>query len=121
MFGFGSKLLGVEAPRDGAELLQSPCRRQSYLRRLGWQTVADAEKPELDDCRSTASTESGSEASAESCSTAGTESEALSPSGAQEFRQKFLRKLAASKVWTPQAGGSPKYQTVLIFDWDDTL
>jgi len=34
---------------------------------------------------------------------------------------KYLRKLAYSKVWLPQSHRSPKHQTVVIFDWDDTL
>merc|ERR1719288_177965 len=38
-----------------------------------------------------------------------------------DFRQKFLSKLAYSKVWVPQAHRSPKHQCVIIFDWDDTL
>lgn len=38
-----------------------------------------------------------------------------------DFRRRFLRKLAYSKVWVPQVHRSPKHQTVIIFDWDDTL
>jgi len=37
------------------------------------------------------------------------------------FRRNFLRKLAYSKVWVPQAQRPPKHQTVIVFDWDDTL
>merc|ERR1712113_47664 len=33
----------------------------------------------------------------------------------------FLRKLSYEKVWVPKAQRSPTHQTVLIFDWDDTL
>jgi len=38
-----------------------------------------------------------------------------------DFRINFLRKLAYLKVWVPQAQRPPKHQTVLVFDWDDTL
>mmetsp|Transcript_119263 Transcript_119263/g.370560 ORF Transcript_119263/g.370560 Transcript_119263/m.370560 type:complete len:309 (+) Transcript_119263:159-1085(+) len=38
-----------------------------------------------------------------------------------DFRVNFLRKLSYSKVWVPQAQRPPKHQTVIIFDWDDTL
>uniref|UniRef100_A0A7S4VK01 Uncharacterized protein n=1 Tax=Alexandrium monilatum TaxID=311494 RepID=A0A7S4VK01_9DINO len=38
-----------------------------------------------------------------------------------DFRVNFLRKLSYSKVWVPEAQRPPKHQTVIIFDWDDTL
>lgn len=38
-----------------------------------------------------------------------------------DFRVSFLRKLSYEKVWVPKAQRPPKHQTVLIFDWDDTL
>jgi hypothetical protein len=38
-----------------------------------------------------------------------------------DFRKSYLRKLSYSKVWVPQAQRPPKHQTVIIFDWDDTL
>merc|ERR1712039_447173 len=38
-----------------------------------------------------------------------------------DFRINFLRKLSYEKVWVPNAQQSPKHQTVIIFDWDDTL
>lgn len=38
-----------------------------------------------------------------------------------KFRLQYLRKLSAEKVWVPKEQRSPKHQTVLIFDWDDTL
>lgn len=37
------------------------------------------------------------------------------------FRTNDLTKLVHSKVWVPRAQRPPKYQTVVIFDWDDTL
>jgi len=37
------------------------------------------------------------------------------------FRSRFLRKLSDEKVWVPAAQRAPKHQTVIIFDWDDTL
>jgi len=41
--------------------------------------------------------------------------------GQDDFRVNFLRKLSYSKVWVPQAQRPPKHQTVIIFDWDDTM
>lgn len=38
-----------------------------------------------------------------------------------DFRVSFLRKLSYEKVWVPKAQRPPKQQTVIIFDWDDTL
>lgn len=38
-----------------------------------------------------------------------------------DVRANFLRKLSNSKVWVPKAQRPPKHQTVIIFDWDDTL
>lgn len=38
-----------------------------------------------------------------------------------DFRVSFLRKLSYEKVWVPAAQRPPTHQTVIIFDWDDTL
>jgi len=38
-----------------------------------------------------------------------------------DFRVSFLRKLSYEKVWVPKAQRPPQHQTVIIFDWDDTL
>jgi len=42
-------------------------------------------------------------------------------SGRDAFRGKFLQKLAYNNVWVPQAQRPPKHQSVILFDWDDTL
>lgn len=36
-------------------------------------------------------------------------------------RVKFLQKLSYERVWVPKARRPPSHQTVIIFDWDDTL
>jgi hypothetical protein len=43
--------------------------------------------------------------------------------GTQEdqARMKFLQKLSYKKVWSPRARRPPSHQTLIIFDWDDTL
>jgi len=41
--------------------------------------------------------------------------------GQDDFRISFLRKLSYEKVWVPPIQRPPKSQTVIIFDWDDTL
>jgi hypothetical protein len=38
-----------------------------------------------------------------------------------DFRVNFLKKLSYEKVWVPKAQRPPQHQTVIIFDWDDTL
>jgi len=38
-----------------------------------------------------------------------------------DFRMNYLRRLSYAQVWVPQARRPPKHQTVIIFDWDDTL
>lgn len=38
-----------------------------------------------------------------------------------DFRVNYLKTLAYSKVWVPTVERPPKHQTVIIFDWDDTL
>jgi len=45
----------------------------------------------------------------------------LKPPIQDDFRTNYLRKLSYEKVWVPQAQKPPKHQTVIIFDWDDTL
>jgi len=39
----------------------------------------------------------------------------------ENFRISLLRKLSYENQWVPAARQPPKTQTVLIFDWDDTL
>lgn len=38
-----------------------------------------------------------------------------------DFRVHFLRRLSQEKVWVPKPQRPPSHQTVIIFDWDDTL
>jgi hypothetical protein len=38
-----------------------------------------------------------------------------------KFRVDYLRRLSGEKVWVPTEHRSPKHQSLLIFDWDDTL
>jgi hypothetical protein len=38
-----------------------------------------------------------------------------------DFRAEFLKKLSYSGIWIPTVQRPPRSQTVLIFDWDDTL
>ncbi|KAF4648641.1 hypothetical protein FOZ61_002388, partial [Perkinsus olseni] len=40
---------------------------------------------------------------------------------ADDFRMQYLKKLSYTGVWVPQAQKPPQHQTVIIFDWDDTL
>lgn len=38
-----------------------------------------------------------------------------------DFRVRYLRNLSNARVWVPKAQRAPSHQTVIIFDWDDTL
>ncbi|CEM15895.1 unnamed protein product [Vitrella brassicaformis CCMP3155] len=38
-----------------------------------------------------------------------------------DFRVNYLKKLSYNQVWVPNARKAPRHQTVIIFDWDDTL
>ncbi|CAJ1362199.1 unnamed protein product [Effrenium voratum] len=49
------------------------------------------------------------------------EMNALGIQSQDDFRLKYLRNLAYSEVWVSKAKKEPKHQTVIIFDWDDTL
>jgi len=42
-------------------------------------------------------------------------------SGTDDFRVEFLKKLSYSGIWAPTVHRPPRSQTVVIFDWDDTL
>jgi len=39
----------------------------------------------------------------------------------ETFRLQYLRRLSHEKVWVPKEQRPPKHQTLIIFDWDDTL
>merc|ERR1740129_1872115 len=80
-------------------------RRSSYFQRLGIQKSDDTDASTVDDFSSDSSSSAGSFDSVPH----------------DDFRNKFLRKLAYNNVWVPQARRSPKHQVVTIFDWDDTL
>lgn len=77
--------------------------RQAYLQRLGIQ-CGDADNEVI------AKSNSGEFAAV------GAEHASQDP-----IRGRFLQKLAYNKVWVPQAQRPPKHQTVILFDWDDTL
>jgi len=116
MFGSRRPSLTVEVPEadPDTKLLQTPNRRLSYLQRVG--VLSD--KSDLDDGLSQASTETPTSVTSESSESSTT---SMTPLSHNDARQKYLRKLAYNKVWVPQAQRSPKHQTVVIFDWDDTL
>lgn len=38
-----------------------------------------------------------------------------------KFRTDYLRRLSAEKVWVPPQQRPPSHQSLIIFDWDDTL
>jgi hypothetical protein len=53
-------------------------------------------------------------------------SQQLSPTNCQDHqgdnaRMKFLQKLSYEGVWLPRPQRPPSHQTLIIFDWDDTL
>jgi hypothetical protein len=77
-----------------------------------------------DSCRSTEcdSDSSGSERCDESVTpTKCFETDAAVLRRQEEFRVKFLSKLSHSRAWVPQTQRPRGHETVIIFDWDDTL
>merc|ERR1719316_145505 len=44
-----------------------------------------------------------------------------SSGGGKNFRRSLLEKLTQTKAWQPREARPPAHQTVVIFDWDDTL
>lgn len=89
--------MGVEAVD-----MATPCRRRDYLSRLG--ITRDSANPR----RLTHAPAGDFD-----------EMSKLREAGAK--RCGYLRKLSYSKVWVPASLRAPKHQTVIIFDWDDTL
>jgi len=45
----------------------------------------------------------------------------VEPKEQDDFRMSYLHRLSYEKVWVPPAKRTPQHQTVIIFDWDDTL
>lgn len=115
--------------------VQGAGQRREYLTRLGIQNGGKAASP----CSTTSLPLKRSIVGDETCSLADTEAvdeSSLSSSESYEnddselwldlknqddFRVSFLRKLSYEKVWVPTAHRLPSSQTVIIFDWDDTL
>jgi len=46
---------------------------------------------------------------------------ALQTAQSSQHRTKYLQKLARTGVWLPKPRRAPSHQTIIIFDWDDTL
>lgn len=76
-------------------------KRMAFLQKLGIQGGDNEERP---------ATPSNSDLSSSN------EFSAKDP-----IRGKFLQKLAYNKVWVPQNQRPRKHQSVIVFDWDDTL
>lgn len=130
------------SPRAGPGLADCPIRR-SYLRSLGiagavdapptrgrssqWSTATSQWASTLTPTISTLASEdseseqSEAEVSASKDSVMPTCSSLNGSTGPMDFRARFLGKLSYAKIWMPAAQRPPKSQTVIIFDWDDTL
>eukprot|EP00747_Dinoflagellata_sp_TGD_P193962 gnl/TRDRNA2_/TRDRNA2_60816_c0_seq1.p1 gnl/TRDRNA2_/TRDRNA2_60816_c0~~gnl/TRDRNA2_/TRDRNA2_60816_c0_seq1.p1 ORF type:complete len:315 (+),score=78.05 gnl/TRDRNA2_/TRDRNA2_60816_c0_seq1:116-1060(+) len=101
--------------------------RQDYLHRLGIQKdkkpfhapvgppVKQHEAPDRLESAAGAG-DGGAEASGEF-----ELNESVMKPSQDDFRVQFLKRLSYEKVWVPTAQRPPKHQTVIIFDWDDTL
>jgi len=120
--------LDLSAPKEPlATKMDDAPRRQDYLHRLGIQKGGnDFRLAPASAGRAEGSASGPSEPTAPSSEgpIGGEPKRSRSDSftGPEEdFRVAFLRKLSYEKVWVPQTQRSPKTQTVIIFDWDDTL
>jgi len=101
--------------------------REAYLGRLGIQRGARVVAParqviskDIEDAGTFEVMEARDAKGAPEFAGHGSQSTA-DDSGLDDFRQKYLRKLSYSSVWLPHVHRQPKHQTVVIFDWDDTL
>jgi len=104
--------------------LENRRRRQMYIRRLGIQDapVNPVNPIKEDTSKPVESVSSGSFSSESASSESGAKAAVdIRMSGPDKFRINYLRKLSYSKVWVPQSQRPPRHQTLLIFDWDDTL
>jgi len=97
--------------------------REVYLRRLGIGRCGEACAAGMDSCRLTIPATSSRR---ESASSSGCESLVSSDTAFEENEQghprmKFLQKLSYERVWLPKPQRPRSHQTVIIFDWADTL
>lgn len=115
-------------PKPHAEVGQ---RRQDYIHRLGIQTknkgfnsfpgmAMPVEAPADVPAEAPGQLES-TEHVVESAAEGDMTMTYLDLKSKDDFRVNFLRKLSYERVWVPQSQRAPKHQTVIIFDWDDTL
>jgi len=128
----------AESSPDGAHTATPPevevsQRRQDYLHRLGIakdkktfvnvpkETVEAPGQLESIDRKHSISSEPGRTEGEDEGETMEMNMNYLDLKSQDDFRVSFLRKLSYEKVWVPNAQRPPKHQTVLIFDWDDTL
>lgn len=117
LLNFGEQLTPVPDIEPNQEL-EDRRRRELLIRRLA---NPPAEHFKEDPCKLTESeSDTDSTQSFESDRSAGTGID-LRAKGPNDFRINYLRKLSYSKVWVPQTQRPPRHQTLLIFDWDDTL
>jgi len=106
-------------------------RRQDYLHRLGINkdskkfvnvpTTHHEAPGQLESTPSQPMGPSSSEGGAPEASGSDMQMNYLDLRSQDDFRVSFLRKLSYEKVWVPSAQRPPTHQTVIIFDWDDTL
>eukprot|EP01067_Filipodium_phascolosomae_P000007 Filipodium_phascolosomae@DN1004_c0_g1_i1.p1 len=91
-------------------------KRKEYLRKLGIEQQGKiAERRKHLDGEAPAALETGAGKSNDFSLTT------ISLAPVDDFRINFLRKLSYMKVWIPTMHRPPSHQTVIIFDWDDTL
>lgn len=114
-------------------------KRESYIRQLGITRKSKARHKTMASSKITAFlAASGEERANDACpstssenlpslciSTGSSKSKGLpfeaSSSADSQVRMRFLQKLSYEKVWLPKVQRAPPHQTVIIFDWDDTL
>jgi hypothetical protein len=82
--------------------------------------IVTTESGDISEC-SQATVNSGS--TAEACAQTALDLDRIIGVRSQEeqARMKFLQKLSYERVWIPKAQRPPSHQTLIIFDWDDTL
>lgn len=141
MINNGSQALLTTTTSDGQTLMAVNLRHR-YLRNLGFHPAnmtrspsiwLDSQQPtpaqsdivaesEVEEKAEVLSTDTGSCGSSPSTDESGSDSDSPpdKPSNV-DFRTNFLKRLSYSGVWQPEPSRTLKVQSILIFDWDDTL
>lgn len=114
-------------PRTPVSIAEAPDRLETTPNDMGHIPEPEAPRaspstaPSVSTATASFSAGLAAEPSGSADGTGGFEMNVLDLRSKDDFRLNFLKKLSYQRVWVPQAQRPPQHQTVIIFDWDDTL